>query len=396
MAENILHSTKVKNAGSSLLGDGGGLYLKKQRTDTGQWIFRYTLTKKRIEMGLGGWPAVSLAEARGLRNKWRSHLKTTGKDPRAERDRIRREDEIAKGSTLSDLTDEKFESVRVGLKGKTNAKRWRSPLDIHLLPRLGHVPISEITQHDIASAVKPIWRTKAVTARKITNRLSLIFDHAEAKGLPVSRQTVRAAKNLLGEQGHKVQKIPAMNWRDVPQYYKNLRDSPSELALKLMILTALRSKPIRHAHIDQIEGNLWTIPAELMKGKKGLSEDFEVPLTEEAIAVIERAKVHERDGYLFPGQRKGVISDMTLSQFMKRQGLEARPHGFRSSFRTWVAETTETPRDVAEAALSHAIGSQVERTYQRSTMLDRRRVLMEKWMNFVIESHSNIIRIKSQ
>lgn len=383
MAENKLHATTIRNAGPGLLGDGGGLYLKKQSGGVGQWHYRYSFAGSRVEMGLGGWPAVSLSEARDLRNGYRTFLKTARKDPRGERDRQKREAEIARGSTLSQIINDKFEATKAGLKGDANASRWRSPLDLHVSPALGHVPIADITQHDIAAVLKPIWKSKAVTARKCVNRLALAFDHAEAQGHPVSRQTVRAARNLLGEQGHKETNIPAMPWAEVPTFYQSLGESPVELALRLLILTAVRSRPVRFARSDQIDGKVWRIPAEQVKGRAGQTEEFEVPLSMEAQRVVQAAIAFSRDGFLFPGQRRGVISDMSLSGYMKRRQLSARPHGFRSSFRTWAGEATEAPREIAEACLGHAVGSAVERAYQRGALLDRRRVVMDRWAGFV-------------
>jgi hypothetical protein len=128
------------------------------------------------------------------------------------------------------------------------------------------------------------------------------------------------------------------------------------LALRLLILTAVRSHPLRHLHESQIEGDVWTIPAEAMKGRVGATSDFRVPLSREALAVIEQTRPFARDGFLFPGVRNGVISDMTMSQLMARRGMKERPHGFRSSFRDWVAEATNTPHDVAETRCPTGVG----------------------------------------
>ena len=171
-----------------------------------------------------------------------------------------------------------------------------------------------------------------------------------------------------------------MPWQDVPAFYQSLDGGmTAELALRLLILTAVRSYPLRHLHLDQIDGDIWTIPAEAMKGRKGATSDFRVPLSQEAQRVIAEATPFARDGYLFPGVRKGVISDMTMSKLMERRGLVERPHGFRSSFRDWVAEATNTPHEVAETALGHTVGGAVERSYRRTDFLEQRRALVERW-----------------
>ena len=150
-----------------------------------------------------------------------------------------------------------------------------------------------------------------------------------------------------------------------------------------LILTAVRSFPLRHIHEDQIEDDVWTIPADNMKGRLGATSDFRVPLSREAQAVIGEARKFARDGYLFPGTRKGVISDMTMSNYLKRLGLEARPHGYRSSFRDWCAEATDTPREIAESALGHVTGSSAERAYRRTDYLEQRLALMRWWAKVI-------------
>ncbi len=148
-------------------------------------------------------------------------------------------------------------------------------------------------------------------------------------------------------------------------------------------MTVMRSKAIRFCRLDQIEGDVWTVPADNMKGLRGRTTDFRVPLSSEAISVIKRARAFAKDGFLFPSIRRGVISDATMNRYMERAGLKARPHGFRSSFRTWCAEATDTPRDVAESALAHSTGTSVERAYRRTDFLDRRREVMDRWGQFV-------------
>jgi integrase len=149
-------------------------------------------------------------------------------------------------------------------------------------------------------------------------------------------------------------------------------------------------------HLDQIEDDVWTIPAENMKARKGKEVVFRVPLSKEALSVIESARAHERGGFLSPSVRKDVISDATMSRYMQRAGYEARAHGFRSSFRDWAVEVTDAPREVAEMALSHAAGSQVERSYLRTDHLARRRILMQQWANQVTDGCANVIKLSDK
>ena len=140
---------------------------------------------------------------------------------------------------------------------------------------------------------------------------------------------------------------------------------------------------------------MWTIPGESMKGRRDATVDFRVPLSGEALAVIEQAKAFEREGFLFPSVRKGVISDATMSRFMERRGMAARPHGFRSSLRTWLAEATDAPHEVAEAVLAHQTGSSVVRSYRRTDFIEQRRALMERWAAHCVGGDGAVVRLRA-
>ena len=163
--------------------------------------------------------------------------------------------------------------------------------------------------------------------------------------------------------------------------------------MRLLILTGVRSNPLRHIRLEQIEGDVWTIPGEGMKGRKGATEDFRVPLSSEALRVIEAARPFARNGFLFPNNRRGVISDMTLSRMMERRGLEARPHGFRSSLRVWLAEATDAPHEVAETMLGHMVDGGVVRAYRRTDFLAQRRALAERWADFVTGGAGRVVKL---
>ncbi|ENQ02100.1 integrase [Brucella abortus] len=343
-------------------------------------------------MGLGSALEVSLKEAREAAEKWRAMVRSNI-DPIKERERQKRE--AARNlHLLKDVAIDAFESRKAELKGDGDAGRWFSPLEHHILPKLGKVPVADIDQKDIRDTLAPIWHSKAETARKAINRLAICMRHAAALGLDVDLQATEKARALLGKQRHKAQNIPAMPWQEVPAFYATLTDdSVTHLAMRLLILTGVRSGPLRSIHESQIDGNVWTIPGEAMKGRKDATNDFRVPLTVEAMKVIDIARRHARDGFLFPNVRSGVISDMTLGMFMRRTKLEARPHGFRSSLRDWIAETTDTPHDIAETVLGHTVGGSVERAYRRTDFLEQRRVLMERWANHVAGNGAQILQL---
>lgn len=276
-ATNRLSAGFLKSAPVGKHCDGAGLWLVKRDTGGAQWVLRVTVHGRRREMGLGGYPTLGLADARKLAERWRN-VAAAGRDPVKEREaeeRAARREDI----TLAILTADAFEARKAELKGDGLAGRWLSPLTIHVLPKLGKVPVTDLDQRDIRSTLAPIWHTKADTARKALNRLSIVLKHAAALGLDVDLQATEKAKALLGKSRHVAKNIPAMAWADVPEFYASLEGPTlTHLALRLLILTGVRSSPLRNIRLDQIEGDIWTVPAEGMKGRKGATEAFRVPL----------------------------------------------------------------------------------------------------------------------
>jgi integrase len=394
-ARNLIPAGKVKDGkvrSDKNLCDGGGLWLKVREDGGAQWVLRVTVHGRRREMGLGGFPTLGLADARAAADRWRA-VAAAGRDPIKEREAERRAASRADIS-LASITADCFEARKAELKGDGTAGRWLSPLTLHVLPKLGKTPVTDIDQRDIVAVIKPMWHTKADTARKALNRLGIVLTHAAAMGLNVDLQATTKARALLGKTRHVAQHIPAMKWEDVPAFYASLNElTLTHLALRLAILTGVRSLPLRHIRLDQIDGNVWTVPAEDMKGRKGETEAFKVPLSAEALRVIELAKPFARDGYLFPSVRKGVMSDATLGRHMERRGLEARPHGFRTSLRTWLTDATDAPFELAEAMLAHVTGSKVSRAYNRSDMIERRRVLAERWADHVTGGSGAVVKL---
>ncbi len=379
---NRLSPKKLPTAVPGKHADGGGLWFVKRDDGGSQWVLRVTVHGRRREMGLGAYPAVSLAEARRAaeeaRGKARSEI-----DPIKDRQRLRRE-AVRNLHLFAEVAKDAFESRKAELKGDGKAGRWFSPLELHVLPRLGKVPVADIDQIDIRDTLAPIWHAKAETARKAMNRIGICLQHAAALGLTVDLQAPDKARALLGKSRHSAGNIPALAWQDVPAFYASLNEgSTTHLALRFLILTGMRSGPVRFLHEGQIVGDVWTVPAERMKGRKDATKDFRVPLTAEALEVVSEARSLARDGYLFPNVRKGVISDATMSRLMERREMTARPHGFRTSLRVWLAEATDAPHEVAEMMLAHSTGNQVVNAYRRTDYLDQRRVLLARWAQFV-------------
>ena len=379
---HLLTSAFLKSAPTGKHIDGAGLWFIKRADGGAQWMLRVSLGGKRREMGLGGFPDVSLKEASELATDYRK-MARQGVDPIKMRSQQRRE-ALRPKSSLADIAEAAYEAKKAELKNDGINARWLSPLQLHVLPKLGNLSVEEVTQQDIAQTLKPIWETKGETAKKAINRLNIVFTYAAAAGLDIDLNAIAKAKALLGKQRKHTQNTPALNWSEVPAFYETLTEPTTvHLALKLLILTGVRSYAVRYAHVDQFDGQTWIIPPENMKGQLHQVSEFRVPLSAEAQEIITKAKQFAGDGYLFAGVRRGVISDASMSRLMERRGMDERPHGFRSSLRTWLAECTSATEEVAETVLAHKVGSKVIRAYRRTDHFEERAILMERWAQHV-------------
>ncbi len=365
-----LVATQIEKLADGMHADGDGLYLNVRGNSRG-WLFRYQLNGRRRKMSLGGWPGTSLKQARQARDE-AAELYAQGVDPMEARE------PKAEVRTLSQAIAMSHDALSPELRPSGD---WMGPLKNHVIPKLGSRDVTGLTANDLYQTLKPIWRSKPVTALKAMNRVGIALRTAEAADLAVDPRIVVKAKTMLGSQGHKPKHIPAMDWREVPAFYASLsEDSPANLALRFLILTAARSKPVRFAEASQIEDGVWTTPADLMKGLEGKTSDFRIPLSDEALRV---AELGQESGLLFPSVRGNPMSDMAMAQLLKRRHLDVRPHGFRSSFRTW-CEDHGVDYDVAETCLGHSTGNTVSRAYRRSDLIERRATVMQNWANFVL------------
>lgn len=370
---NALTQMRAKNLGIGKYADGQGLWLIKRSKIAGKWSLRLVVKGKRREMGLGRWPDVSIAEARERSATARKALRD-GLDPIVERAKTR---EAPKVVTLADAAHGCFEAKKAELKNANARKRWLGLLEHHVLPKIGKLPVEDIDQHLIKKTLEPIWHEKAETARKSLGHIGQTLSYAAALGLNVDLQATMKARALLGKQRHKTEHIPAMPYADAPKFYQWLckLDHTAALALRLLMLTATRTSEVRLTTFNEIEGEVWTLSPERTK----TGREHRIPLTNEALAVIECARTRSENKFLFPALRGKPISDMAMSSFMKREGYKARPHGFRTTFRTWAEDKTDTPFEVKEAALGHVVDTGVVGAYQRSDRLEKRRALMNAW-----------------
>lgn len=378
MRQNVLTYQLARTLEAGKYADGQGLWLVKRQRSAGKWVLRLARDGTRREMGLGPWPDVSISEARERAADARK-LERINICPIEARRKARR---VVKRLTVREAVEGCFAALQAELKDDGRAGRWMSPLSIHILPKIGRRPIEDIDQHVLKDLLEPIWHAKPEAAAKALNRLNLTLKHCVALGLDVDLQATMKARVLLGKQRHTTKHIPALPYEQAPDFYKALaaENSVAAWALRLLILTVARTSEVRLAPFAEFSPDLWSLPGD--RTKTGVPR--RVPLVREAVKVVKICREASPNEWLFAGYMGRPISDMAMSALMRRQGLKARPHGFRATFRTWVEEQTDAPFEVKEACLGHAVDSETVSAYQRSDRLAKRRALLERWEKFLL------------
>ena len=368
--------------------DGHGLYLLVTNTEGRCWVQRLTIRGCRRELGLGGFPLVSLAEAREQAFANRK-LARRGGDPLAEKRKHRGI------PTVEEAAAQVIQMHRPSWKdGGKSAAQWESSLRTYAFPHLGKRRVSDVTTADVMTVLTPIWHDRHETARRVRQRIGAVMKWAVAQGYRSDNPAGEAIGAALPKRTEGQQHQRALPHAEVGAAIARVRASGASVAVQLcfefLVLSACRSGEVRLARWDEIdlEAREWTIPGARMKAQRA----HRVPLPERAVAVLREAEaLRDGSGLLFPGQRSGKpLSDVTLSKLLRELGIAAVPHGFRSSFRDWAAECTNAPRGVMEAALAHVVGG-VEGAYARSDLFDRRRALMETWARYLRAEPGRVI-----
>jgi integrase len=369
--------------------DGHGLFLKVDTSGAKRWVQRIMIRGKRTEIGMGSASLVTLAEAReaALQNR---KLARAGGDPlqskRASEALLTFEEASRKVHKIHEPT----------WRNKKHAAQFISTLETYTFPRIGKLKVSEVTTADVLAVLQPIWLEKPETARRVRQRIGTVMKWAVANGWRQDNPADAIAQALPKQdktQAHR----KALPYDKVPEFLDALKASDAgdatKLALELVILTASRSGEVRLAEWSEfdLEQALWTRPAHRMKSKR----EHRVPLSPRAVDVLLQArKLGSGEGLVFPGTKYGKpLSDMTLSKLTKALGYDVDVHGFRTSFKTWTQERTNTPRDVSEAALAHTVKDKAEAAYARSDFFAKRQKLMEIWANFLNPLSAKIERI---
>jgi integrase len=366
--------------------DGGGLYLQVTQAGARSWIFRYTHQGRAREMGLGPLRLVPLAEARALALACRRQLHE-GVDP-IEARRVKQAEacRAAGAMTFSEAADAYVAAHASGWRNAKHAKQWRSTLSTYAEPVFGSLPVAGVEIAHVMSALEPIWTGKTETASRLRGRIEAVLDWAAARGLRTGENPARwrgHLDHLLPARGRVARVVhhPALPHAEIPAFFAQLWAAPGTAALGLAfaLLTASRTGEVigaRWKEIDQ-RAAIWIVPGERMKAGR----EHRVALSGPALLVLERAAQLRQSEWVFPGAREGRgLSNMAFLKLLERLGRgDITAHGFRSTFRDWVAECTDHPSQVAEMALAHSVSNKVEAAYRRGDLLERRRQLMVDW-----------------
>ena len=359
------------------------------------WVLRLTEDGKRKNIGLGGYPKISLAEARKAAQSLRD-----GKDPEPT------PAIVAPGvagpvavatvtvPTFWEYADRWIAEQRATWTNERHATQWTESLTNHAYPHIGLKPIDQITRQDVRGLLlhDGLWYEKHETARKLQQRISKIFRAAVwdevAPFNPCDGIVERLPKLPAVKEHH-----PAPHYTDVPAALEKVRQSTADdvtrKAFEFLVLTAVRTGSVRAMTWQQVDldAGVWEIPVENDKMRRG----HPVPLSRQAIAVLNWQNYYTRGkGLVFPNERTGKpLSDAVFQQLVKRLAIPsttpgnlARPHGFRSSFRNWAAEMGYDER-LAETALAHKPGDTTVQAYHRTQLIEQRRPMMQAWADFL-------------
>lgn len=386
---NKLTDVRCRNATAGRYADGGGLYLNVKPSGARNWLFVFRWRGSRPSLGLGGYPAVSLAEARRRAGQCRDWLNASpARDPRVEWKRLQQPEEI---EIFGPFALRHIEAIKADFRSAKHADQWRSTLERYARP-IWDLPLSGIGTEEVLRCLEPIWSEKNETARRVRGRIEAVLESARVRGLrddPNPAAWQGQLRHVLGRRRPPVRHFVALEYDRLPEFWARLRakGGMGALALQFLILTAARSGEVRLAAWSEVDfdGASWTLPPERMKAERA----HVVPLSGKALSILRSLEEARMGELVFPGLRRGrPLSDMTLTKVVRDMDLRTRSgqpvtvHGFRSAFSDWARNETRFPRELIEESLAHSLGK-VEAAYRRRAAIDRRRELMSAWEVFL-------------
>ena len=368
--------------------DGGGLSLRVHPSGSKNWVVRTTINGKQTNIGLGGYPEITLLKARNLAESKIKEIKA-GKNPVAANREVKRETlRIASIPTFRQAAQDTFNLNKGKWRSQRHTEQWLTCLEKYAYPVVGDKRVDQITRSEVLEVLRPIWDTVTETANRVRQRMEAVFGYAIANEWRDSNPADKTVSKALPHSPRQKKHHPALPYADVPAAIRAAHESTADqvtiLGFEFMVLTAARAGEVRLADWSEIDlsAGVWEIPAHKMKANR----THRVPLSDRAVTVLQEAKAFDQgNGVVFPSSRNGKpLSDMCFTRMLERMGIAAVPHGFRASFKDFALETFEAFGPLlSEAALAHKLGSTLESTYTRTDLLEQRRELMKSWSDFL-------------
>jgi integrase len=387
---NRLTRREIESSKTGRLSDGGGLVLQTTKAGSRSWLFIYRWHDKRPEIGLGAYPAVSLADARKKAQQGREWLAETPKrNPRDEWTRITEAERASTSQTFGGFALSYLESIEGDFRNAKHRQQWRNTLTTYAAP-IWNKDLDEITTDHVLACLQPIWESKHETASRVRGRIERVLDAASVRKLRTGDNPARWSghlKMVLPNKKPKPKHFPAMDYAEVPAFMTKLADVDTIGAkcLRFAILTGSRSGEARMAAWDEIDLKqaLWTLPENRTKTEI----EHRVPLSDAALQIVREMNAARSSALVFPGTKpERPLSDMTLTAILRRWELPYTQHGFRSSFRDWAGDETDFDRESIELCISHKVTSATEAAYRRKDALAKRRVIMQAWAEYCTRS----------
>jgi integrase len=392
---------RLKAPGYHFAGGVAGLILQVTESGSRSWVLRTTVGSRRRDIGLGGYPSVTLAAAKTAARAAREQIRQ-GEDPVQRRAAARSAlaAQSAASITFKEAAERYIAANEAGWKNSKHAAQWGATLEKYVYPSVGKIQVAAVETSHVVTILEPIWTNVTETAGRLRGRIEAILDWATARGY-------RKGENPARWKGHlsailpavgKVQRVrhhSALDYRHVGAFMASLSgcEGIGARALEFSILTTARSGEARGAQWSEIDpqAQVWTIGADRMKAGR----EHRVPLSDAAVKLLASLPRLKGSGLIFPNGKGTQLSDMTLTAVIRRMhqqridrgdtgwsdsaGRIITVHGFRSTFRDWAGETTAHPREVIEHALAHQLADKAEASYARGTLFEKRRHLMADW-----------------
>lgn len=397
-----LRVRRITRPGLYAVGGVDGLQIQVKESGARSWILRVKVGDRRPDIGLGGFPDVTLEQARDRAREVRDQIRQ-GIDPivarRAAQDALRAAQ--AKVLTFDQAAKLAHQAKSTEFKNPKHAAQWINTLTTYASPEIGSLPVDAVELPHVIKVLEPIWTTKTETATRVRQRIEATLAWATVNGYrsgPNPAEWKGTLEHAL-PKARKVKRVThhaALPWDQVGDFMVKLRQRPgiAARALEFAILTAARSGEVRLATWSEIDlaNKLWTIPAERMKAGK----PHQVPLSDAAIDLLKALPRMKNNKLVFPGRYRIPMSDSTLSKLLRDMGVEAVPHGFRSTFKDWARSSTAYADEVSELALAHVNSDATRAAYARDQLLAKRVRLMRDWAKYcaTVPKQGNVVALK--